>query len=333
MMMHRFLHVVVVFVFLGLYACTEKSEPETSALPLPSSKELEAGFVDPPDEAKPRTWFHAMSANMSKEGLTKDLESMAEVGIGGLLLFNISQGIPVGDVVYNSDLHHEMLTHAAAESERLGLSFGVHNCDGWSSSGGPWVKPEESMKMVVWSESLFSGGAGPQEFTLPKPTTREGYYQDIAVLAYPALASELADARNPPKVTASDPEYDTGLVTDGRTDDEAKLSENGDANPWLQFDYERPTTIRSANATFTDRRVTVTLQTSEDGRRWVDVQKLLKVRTGKGEWAVNDHFGPVTARHFRMQFNQAVNLKEARLTGTFFIKNPLAERPSPERKT
>ena len=86
-----------------------------------------------------------MSGNMTKAGLTKDLESMAEVGIGGLLLFNVTQGIPYGSVVYNSPEHHDMIQHAAAEAERLGLSFGVHNSDGWSSSGGPWVTPEESI--------------------------------------------------------------------------------------------------------------------------------------------------------------------------------------------
>ena len=51
-----------------------------------------------------------------------------------------------------------MLKHAAAESERLGLQFGVHNCDGWSASGGPWITPEQSMKMVVYSETIVKGG-------------------------------------------------------------------------------------------------------------------------------------------------------------------------------
>jgi hypothetical protein len=60
-----------------------------------------------------------MSGNMTKDGLTKDLESMAEVGLGGLLLFNVTQGIPNGPIKYNSDEHHELIKHAAIESERL----------------------------------------------------------------------------------------------------------------------------------------------------------------------------------------------------------------------
>ena len=120
-----------------------------------------------------------MSGNMTKEGLTKDLEAIEKVGIGGILLFNVSQGIPNGPIKYNSPEHHEMLKHAAFECERLGLSFGVHNCDGWSSSGGPWITPEQSMKMVVWSETIVKGGTIKTE--LPQPTTREGFYKDIAV--------------------------------------------------------------------------------------------------------------------------------------------------------
>ena len=42
-------------------------------------------FRNPPESAKPRTWMHAMSGNITAEGLTKDLESIQQVGIGGVL--------------------------------------------------------------------------------------------------------------------------------------------------------------------------------------------------------------------------------------------------------
>jgi len=176
----------------------------------------EESFKNPPAEFKPRTWFHAMSGNMTKAGLTKDLEAIERVGIGGILLFNISQGIPNGPVKYNSPEHHEMLKHAAAECERLGLSFGVHNCDGWSSSGGPWVTPEQSMKMVVWSETITSGGEVKTQ--LPQPTKREGYYSDIAVLAYPSMKTEIDDFNNRPKITSSDKNSDVSIIGDNRLD-------------------------------------------------------------------------------------------------------------------
>lgn len=146
------------------------------------TSDLEKNFINPPTSAKPRTWMHAMDGNMSKEGLTKDLESIAEVGIGGVLLFNVSYSIPSGNILYNSDEHIEMLKHAAKESERLGLDFGVHNCDGWSASGVPWITPGKSMKMIVYNHIVADGGA-KVEVQLPQPSIRKNDYKDIAVLA------------------------------------------------------------------------------------------------------------------------------------------------------
>ncbi|WP_262485542.1 glycosyl hydrolase [Croceitalea dokdonensis] len=277
--------------------------------------------MEPPQTSKPKTWFHAMSGNMTKEGLTKDLEAMAEVGIGGFLLFNVTQGIPNGPIKYNSPEHHEMIAHAAKEAERLGLSFGVHNCDGWSSSGGPWVTPEESMKMVVWSETVADGGN--ISINLKEPTKREGFYKDIAVLAYPALDSEIDDSNNMPVITASDAELDTALITDGKVDGESTLTAKKDQSPWIQFTYQRPKTIRAAKIIFKDRHSTAMLQTSADGKNFTDVRNLFKVRTGKGEWGINDHFEGVTSSYFRLKFNRSTTLKEVQLTANYFVNNPL----------
>ncbi|MFS4417380.1 glycosyl hydrolase [Maribacter sp. 2307ULW6-5] len=297
---------------VGFVSCGEESKP---------TNDLAQEFMEPPHSSKPRTWFHAMSGNMSKEGLTKDLESMAEVGLGGLLLFNVTQGIPNGPVKYNSPEHHEMIAHAAKEAERLGLSFGVHNCDGWSASGGPWVLPEESMKMVVWSEKVISGGQ--VNISLREPTKREGFYKDIAVIAYPSLPSEVDDALNTPILSASDPNLDLNLVSDTKVDAESTLTAKKDESPWIQFAYQKPKTIRSAKIIFKDRHSTAMLQTSADGINFTDLRDLFKVRTGKGEWAINDHFKGVTATYFRLRFNRTTTIKEAQLTANYFLNNPL----------
>jgi len=281
---------------------------------------LEANFKNPPAESKPKTWMHAMSSNMSKEGLTKDLESIKKVGIGGVLLFNISQGIPNGPVKYNSDLHHEMLKHAAVESERLGLSFGVHNCDGWTSSGGPWITPEMSMKMVVFSETIAQGGKNI-ELQLAKPTVREGFYRDIAVIAYPSLKSELADVSNKPIISASDKNFDGAVATDSKIDRGTTINKNGDEKPWIQYEYKTPQTIRSVFMVFIPGGGEAELQYSDDGVNFKSVKKLYKVRTGKGEWAINDHFEPITSRFFRLLFSDRITLKEAKLSSTYSLQN------------
>ena len=49
-----------------------------------------------------------------------------------------------------------MFNTRSNEANRLGLELCVHNCAGWSSSGGPWNSPEHSMQ-VVMTETQVTG--------------------------------------------------------------------------------------------------------------------------------------------------------------------------------
>jgi hypothetical protein len=69
----------------------------------------------------------------------------------------------------------------------LGLSFGTHNCPGWSSSGGPHVKVEQSMQQLVWTSVEFTGpGIFSGALARAEVDPRWDYYRDVAVLAVPA---------------------------------------------------------------------------------------------------------------------------------------------------
>jgi hypothetical protein len=59
-----------------------------------SGAELERGFARPPDTAKPRAWWHWMNGNVTKEGITADLEWMKRVGIAGFQMFDGDLGTP-----------------------------------------------------------------------------------------------------------------------------------------------------------------------------------------------------------------------------------------------
>ena len=146
--------------------------------------ELREGFQTPPKEARPRTWWHWLDGNVTREGITADLEAMHRVGIQEATLFNGGMGYPQGPVEYMSDEWLELLKHAASEAKRLGMELSFHNGPGWSSSGGPWVKPEEAMQTVTWSEQQVEGGRTVCTL-LRKPASRRDCYQDIAVLAFP----------------------------------------------------------------------------------------------------------------------------------------------------
>src|SRR6187397_2849360 len=93
--------------FAQLKPQTVANQSLTPALPirlvaLNQEASLQASFFAPPNWARPHTWWHWMDGNITKEGITADLESMKEAGIGGAQMFHVSQGIPAGPVGYNS---------------------------------------------------------------------------------------------------------------------------------------------------------------------------------------------------------------------------------------
>jgi hypothetical protein len=128
-----------------------------------------------------------MNGNVTREGITADLEAMKRVGIGGAQIFNVDCGIPAGPVKFMSPEWLELVKHAAQEAQRLGLELCMHNCAGWSSSGGPWNTPEHAMQDLTTSERRVTG---PKHFSgvLPAPPAKLDVYRDIAVLAFPAPA-------------------------------------------------------------------------------------------------------------------------------------------------
>ncbi len=145
---------------------------------------LESGFKAPPSEAKARTWWHWISGNVTKEGITKDLEAMKQVGIQEAQLFNVDLGFPEGPIEYLSNDWLDLFYFSAQEANRLDIELAFHNSAGWSSSGGPWISPEYAMQTVVCSEILVEGGCEVKK-KLPKPEIKLNYYKDIAVVAFP----------------------------------------------------------------------------------------------------------------------------------------------------
>ena len=146
--------------------------------------DLAARFVQPSATAKPRTyWFH-MSGNISKPGITADLEAMKAIGLGGTLFMNVSVALPTGLVArqdFMSPGWQECFQHMLNESARLGLDFGSALCDGWGNAGGPDIPPNLAMQQLTWSESRVRGGASIEVGRLPPPASQLDYYRDIAV--------------------------------------------------------------------------------------------------------------------------------------------------------
>jgi len=146
--------------------------------------DLERAFAEPPASAAPWVYWFWLNGNITREGITADLEAMKQAGIGGVLIMEVDQGVPRGPLDFMSDTWRGLFAHVVAESQRLGLEVNMNNDAGWNGSGGPWIKPEQSMQKVVWTEREVEGPARFEDI-LPQPETVAGYYHDIATLAFP----------------------------------------------------------------------------------------------------------------------------------------------------
>ena len=105
----------VVCVTLVLSSCNNTKAP------------LVDGFKNPPSEAKARTWWHWINGNVTKEGITADLEAMKQVGIQEAQFFNVDQGYPEGDAEFLSPHWLDLFHFVVSEAKRLGLEIGFHN--------------------------------------------------------------------------------------------------------------------------------------------------------------------------------------------------------------
>jgi hypothetical protein len=103
--------------------------------------DLVQSFKSPPPTARPGVYWYFMDGNLSKEGMTKDLEAMVEAGIGYLVYLEVNVGVPRGDVDFLSPAWRELFKHALEECERLGIQMTLGVGPGWTGSGGPWVRP------------------------------------------------------------------------------------------------------------------------------------------------------------------------------------------------
>lgn len=285
-----------------------------------SYQSLIDNFTNPPKEAKPLTWYHVMNSNLSAEGITKDFEAMAKTGIGGVLYFNIGQNISKGKVLFNTPEHIDLIGHMAQEAKRLGLSFGIHNADGWSSSGGPWNKPEHGMKQVTWNETIVSSNAnnlGNINVKLPQPMTMLDYYHDIAVLAYPSLPTELVDAELKPTISSSDPEFDVTVVNNIEVDTVSSIKSKDGQPVWLQFAYDKPVTIRFASVDINwGKHIKYQLQYSNDGKNFKKHVDMNVNRPGRVRWALDAAFEGISAKYFRIVADKTLNIFEANLAST-----------------
>ena len=216
---------IYMLVLLAVSGCKQNVSVDASVSNLidKQSEWAASQFKNPKDESKIQVWYHWINGHLSKDGITKDLEAMKDVGIGGFTNFNVGEGTVPGNAPVYSEEWWDFFSHLKKEAKRLGLEMGVMNSPGWSASGGPWNTPDNAMQEVVWTEKQLVGpvkfseqlsipmpGLGlsrdmkrdtiiNQRYYMPRNITK-GYYNDIALLAFPTPKSEL-EGEKPYKIT------------------------------------------------------------------------------------------------------------------------------------
>lgn len=265
---------------------------------------LEAGFHSPPDSAKPQTWWHWMNGNVTKAGITADLEAMKQIGLGGAEIFNADCSIPPGPVKFNSPEWHDMFKHVVQEADRLGLQIEAHNCAGWSSSGGPWNVASNGMMHVVTSEIQVTG---PANFSgaLPQPPEKLDYYRDIAVLAFRTPEGEGAKSLRP-RVTTSVANVNGSPLVNGANATTVTLPLPTPNHPqFIQLEFDSPFTARVIQITpgpgISNARGV--FQVSSDGVSYRDCAEFSLPHRPTRPVTFSLGKDAVTARFFRVVFN------------------------------
>ncbi|MGJ7032232.1 glycosyl hydrolase [Niabella hirudinis] len=272
---------------------------------------VEAVFANPPEQARPWVFWYWMHAAVSKEGITADLESMKNAGIGGAYL------MPIGDTSVKLPYTHpvrqltpewwRMVRYAMKEAKRLNLRLAMHFSDGFALGGGPWIRPGQSMQKLTWSKRYVKSGS-KEPLQLEQPPSNEGYYQDIAVFAYRSQSrAAFADPHIKPTVTTS-----TGAAADFLASADAgnKQSFKADSAAWIRYRYATPFTARSVRIHTGGNNyqaLRLVIECSNDGVHFKRVTRLEPPRHG---WQDTDEdytfsIPATTAKYFRFVYDKA----------------------------
>ena len=303
--------------------------------------EFAQAFLNPPGSAKPRTWWHWTGGNVTLDGITKDLEWMKRVGIAGCNLIDVSFGhgqVVKKKILFGTPAWLDAVRYAAAECQRLGLEMGMDSSPGWSEAGGPWVKPHQAMKKVVWSEAEIKG---PRHFTgklphpptvsgpirdlgnpvqripgMPPPPPQQTYYADSVVLAYRTPADEVPMMELNPEVTTSGGSIKTDALFDGNLNTFVTLPAAKDGTAWLQFKFATPYTARAFTIGSQHGGIPVgRLLASEDGTTFETLVVLPGPQGYFGAPVRTYAFPAVRARVFRLELTDAPLLPAAVIHG------------------
>ena len=255
-MMKKYILSLLAGSIIGLSSC-QPSDNENTIQAFPSIQEMQRpfgeqdyqSFVNPNRVHYPETWFHYIGGNVSHEGITADLEAIASAGISGVQLFHGQFGgqwpATTEDIQCMSENWDAAVRHTAEECKRLGLRFTMQNCPGWAMSGGPWIKPENAMRTIVYSRTDVTGKDIQAELPVPQPNKEEWRdYRDITVLAFPTPEGDTGKPLELKEVKGNAKYAWKDLMT-GKKNNINFLPATNDEPNWVEVKFTHPATLRS----------------------------------------------------------------------------------------
>ncbi len=274
----------------------------------PSGKSEQAGRPLVPDMGDATVWtfWHWVHGAVSKEGIKADLQAMKAQGIGGAYVFSIRDtiGLYEHQVLTQSAQWWDIVKYTVAEAKRIGVELGFNTCDGFTTAGGPWINPEQSMQKVVWTDTIVEGGR-ELFVTLPKPEDYKGYYEDIATFAFPVSAFEQDSWSIQPKVTSNMKDGDLQFLAKKNNKKTFTSKQEG----WIEYAFDEPFTCQTIQistgwANYQSNRLII--QFSDDGQYFKTHAQLLAPRSGWQDlYQPNTQsIQPVTAKFFRFVFDK-----------------------------
>ena len=228
-------------------------------------------------------YWEWMNGNISKEGITKDLEYMKAAGIESAIIFDTWIGVERGPVDYGSREWIDCVKHACHEAQRLGIVLGLHNSPGYTAMGGPWVKPEESMPQLTWS---VSSKKNP-----PVPKHKMGFYRDIKTF----------------RTTCADEMHDIGRRLEK---DESLTITLRKTKPVVGFNLwrgEREQPLDPFDGP-RDYAPKLKIEVSTDGKTWHEVGTAAGQQLKAHDIPIYFHCDATACRYLRLTSNRGTNL-------------------------
>ena len=213
----------------------------TPQLPDEQFNNIISGFVTPSADNTVWCYWYWINDDISKEGITKDLEAMKKAGIGAALIGNINPAGIDGRVPLFSAEWWDCMVHAVTEGDRIGVDIGIFNCPGWSQSGGPWVKSDMAMRYLTYTETKVSG-PGEVNIVTDKPNDE---FRDTHTLAFKVPEAEGIDLKNLIKKAEAYPAASNiENLFDNDTSTYAGFKYRQDLEVKFEFELKKPITAR-----------------------------------------------------------------------------------------